>query len=340
MIEIDHSLDESASLCRRLAAALDPSGDPPGPESERRIRRSACFKRSVQPCARSPVEAVCRCTRRRRRSRSRTVWAARFTRSAAFTNAVSTWAAERPLRDDLTLVATAFMIGTSTTAIRVIVTTTSTMLNPRVARRAGRSSYNSRLATPRPPPFLLGPPSLSAQQIPRVRGTSIRVRQVCRSRALYAAPYGSRAASRLTRSRLSRYSRPVPKRPAVPPTVPPFHAMAMNLAAERRAAAGTRGDPPRGRPTGDRRARAGGRRRPGRARSTTRLHERARDCEPLRRRLAERYRDLHDVDDRPGARADRVGRVGRLHARLPRRVRAATRGSRSSSPATRATATA
>ena len=146
-----------------------------------------------------------------------------------------------------------------------------------------------------------------------------------------------RVAYAAVESRPSHYSRPVPNRLTVPPTVPPFHAMAMNLAAERRSAQGLDvihlevGQPATGAP----------RRRspPSEARSTTaRLHQRAGTAAaptPARRALPRAARRR----DRPRRGVVVAGRVGRLHARLPRRVRRRRRGSASSSPATRATAT-
>ena len=80
----------------------------------------------------------------------------------------------------------------------------------------------------------------------------------------------------------------MPKRQAVPPTVPPFHAMAMNLAAERRAASGLEvihlevGQPTTGAPA------------PAVAAVRATLdrplgYTNAPGLGPLRRRLAERY---------------------------------------------------
>jgi aspartate/methionine/tyrosine aminotransferase len=107
-----------------------------------------------------------------------------------------------------------------------------------------------------------------------------------------------------TRDRAADESEPlvtvgaVPNHAAVPPTVPPFHAMAMNLAAERRAAQGLEvihlevGQPATGAPA---QAVAAVRSALDRPLGYTN----APGMEPLRRRLAERYRDLHDVDVDP-----------------------------------------
>ncbi|MGH9134273.1 MAG: pyridoxal phosphate-dependent aminotransferase, partial [Ilumatobacteraceae bacterium] len=84
------------------------------------------------------------------------------------------------------------------------------------------------------------------------------------------------------------------ERRAVPPAVPPFHAMAMNLAAERRAAAGGDvihlevGQPSTGAPA------------PAIAAVRAALDQplgytNAPGLGALRRRLAERYREMHDV---------------------------------------------
>ena len=107
--------------------------------------------------------------------------------------------------------------------------------------------------------------------------------------------------------------------------VPPFHAMAMEPAAERREAAGRRRAPPRGRPAGDagapRRGRRGGARDRSRA---ARLHERAGAAGAAaahRRALPRVVRRRR----RPRRGARRRRRVGRLHARVPRRFDAGDR---------------
>ena len=102
--------------------------------------------------------------------------------------------------------------------------------------------------------------------------------------------------------------------------------MAMNLAAERRAAQGLEvihlevGQPATGAPASAVAAVRAALDRP-------LGYTNAPGLQPLRRRLAEHYRDLHDVDIDPARVLIVVGRVGRLHARVPRRVRRRRAGS-------------
>ncbi len=275
----------------------------------------------VRACAPTPDRRPIPATSRRpgRRCCSRSPSPARLTRSAAFTSAVSTCAAERPRDEDLTLAATALMIGTSTTAISVIVTITSMRLNPRSrpARVRPLPTSSRDIASATVPPW---PPSLSAQQIPRVRGTSIRLRQVSRRVRYTRAIWLTRGVAAEDFETVSLQS---------------ARAEAPNAAADRPAVSrdgdeprcratlrpGPRRDPSRGRSAGDGRARLGGRRGSWRARSVARLHECARAADaptPFGGALPRTARRR----DRSRARAHRGGRVGRLHARVPCCVRA------------------
>ena len=214
------------------------------------------------------------------------------------------------------------MIGTITTAISVIVTTTSTMLNPRSRLAPNVPLY---VATRLPVRHRSSFWATVAIDTATRRVSGLRQEFVWKAQARRSLRHTDHArALQLTRSRPSRYSRPVPKRPAVPPTVPPFHAMAMNLAAERRAAEGLDvihlevGQPATGAPGP---AVAAVRAALDRPLGYTNAPGLGAAPAAARRALPRAARRRH----RPGARADRVGRVGRLHARVPRRVRARAR---------------